>query len=223
MGELYSLSNDLRDNVLAMAEIVEQKFHGLVKFEEYIVLPDYGEKIVIRFNLMKDDNKSLEELDEIENSIRNILVNDYWGNLLGNNYEKFGFNRSGIVDSLKSIDLNVDDKVIDYKETSYCHHIKKDKEQLRNLLNLLPQQKIWEIQILNEEDIKALILIVDEGIESESAYEKLFEKDLNIDEQPIKVICFKNHKSFNGIIKAYFMAKQNNISLTHMIMKYQQV
>lgn len=222
MGKLYSLSDDLKEKVLTMAGIVENRFHGLVKFEEYIVLPDYGERIVIRFNLTKDDNKSLEELDEIENSIRNILGNDYWGNLLGNNFEKLGFNISGMVSSLKNIDLNIDNNVIDYKDTTYCQYIKRDKEQIRNLLNLSPQQKIWEIQVSNGEDIDAFILIVDEGIESENLYEKLFEKVLDIDNQTVKVIYLKNHKSFKGIIKAYFTAEKNNISLIHMIIKYQK-
>lgn len=222
MDKLYSLSNDLRENVLAMAGLVEGSLNGIVKFDEYIVLPDYGEKVVIRFNLINNNNRSLDELDEIENSIRNILGPDYWGNLLGDNYEKHGFNRQALPYSLKNIDLSIDDKIINYKDTSYCQHIKRDKEQIRKLLTLSPQQKIWEIQILNGTAIDALILIVDESKECEGEYENLFEKNLIINDHTIKVICYKNRKSFKGIMKAYFMAEQNNISLNHMVMKYQQ-
>jgi hypothetical protein len=222
MDKLYSLSNDLIENVLAMARLVEEKLGGIVKFEEYIVLPDYGEKIVIRFKLTNDIYMSIEELDEIENSIRNILGVDYWANLLGDNYEKFGFNRHRLSDSLKNIDLNILDNVINYKSTSYCQYIKRDKETIRKLLSLTSQQKIWEIQSLSDKDIYGLILIIDESIKSEGEFENLFEKDLNIDDQIIKIIYCKNHKSFNGIIKAYIMAEKNKISLNHMIMKYQQ-
>jgi hypothetical protein len=222
MSKLYSLSNDLKEKVLGLAGIIEHELNGIVKFAEYIVLPDYGEKIVIRFDLINDENKCLEELDDIENTMRNILGKDYWGNILGNNYEKVGFNRALMLDSLKNIDLNVDDNIIDCEETSYCQHIKNDKEQIRELLKLTSQQKIWEIQGLSGEDVEAWILIVDEGFESESSYEKLSERVLKINDLAVKVIYFKNHKSFKGIIKAYFMAEQNNISLQHMIINYQQ-
>ncbi|MBM7581800.1 hypothetical protein JOD02_000637 [Caldicoprobacter guelmensis] len=223
MCKLYSLSDNLKKNVLDMAKMVENHFDGLVKFEEYIVLPDYGAKIIIRFGLTEDNCKSLEELDEIESTIRNILGNDYWGILLGNSYEKFGFNSSKMIDSLINIDLIVDDKVVQYKDTSYSQHIKRDKEIIKNILNLSSQQKIWEIQVLNGEDVDALILIVDEGVVSQYPNEKLFEREFNIGELKIKAICFKYNRSFDGIVKAYFIAEQSNLSVAHVIMKYQQV
>ena len=204
-----------------MAKIIEHELNGMVKFAEYIILPDYGEKVVIRFDLINGENIGLKELDDIENTMRSILGKDYWGNILGNNYEKLGFNRDLMLDSLKNIDLNVDDKSIYYEETSYCRYIKNDKEQIRKFLNLTPQQKIWEIQVFNGEDVDASILIIDESVESDNSYGKLSEKVLKIDDQIVKVIYLRNHKSFNGIIKAYFMAEQNNISLQHMIINFQ--
>ena len=221
MNKLYSLSNNLKEKVLDMAKIIEHELNGMVKFAEYIILPDYGEKVVIRFDLINGENIGLKELDDIENTMRSILGKDYWGNILGNNYEKLGFNRDLMLDSLKNIDLNVDDKSIYYEETSYCRYIKNDKEQIRKSLNLTPQQKIWEIQVFNGEDVDASILIIDESVESDNSYGKLSEKVLKIDDQIVKVIYLRNHKSFNGIIKAYFMAEQNNISLQHMIIKFQ--
>lgn len=221
MNKLYSLSNNLKEKVLDMAKIIEHELNGMVKFAEYIILPDYGEKVVIRFDLINGENIGLKELDDIENTMRSILGKDYWGNILGNNYEKLGFNRDLMLDSLKNIDLNVDDKSIYYEETSYCRYIKNDKEQIRKFLNLTPQQKIWEIQVFNGEDVDASILIIDESVESDNSYGKLSEKVLKIDDQIVKVIYLRNHKSFNGIIKAYFMAEQNNISLQHMIINFQ--
>lgn len=181
------------------------------------------EKIIIRFDLKEDSVKSLEELDEIESTIRRILGSDYWGNLLGKSYERFGFDSSGMINSLVNIDLIVDDKVVQYKDTSYCQYIKKDKELIKNILNLSSQQKIWEIQVMEEEDVDALIIIIDEGIVSQEPYERLFERELKIGGFNIKAICFKYNKSFDGIIKAYFIAEQSNLSLAHVIMKYQQV
>lgn len=221
MGKLYSLSSELRETVLAMARLVEEKLQGVVKFDEYIVLPDYGKKIVIRFNLIEYSIKYLEELDEIENSIRNILGDDFWGNLVGRNFEKFGFNKDELANSLKNIDLNIDDKVINYKDTSYCKFVKRDREEIRKLLDLSSQQKIWEIQVSGYKDIDGLILIVDESFECEGELEVLSEKNLNIEDQVIRAVICKNHKSFNGIIKAYFIAEHNNISLNHVIIQYQ--
>jgi len=223
MCELYSLSDDLKKKVLDMAKMVEDHFNGLVKFEKYIVLPDYGAKIIIRFGLTEDSCKSLEELDEIESTIRNILGNDYWGNLLGKSYEKFGFNSNKMIDSLINIDLLVDDKVVQHKDTSYSQYIKRDGEIIRDILDLSPRQKIWEIQALNGEEIDALILIVDEGIISQESYEKLFEREFNIGKRRIKAVCLEYNRSFNGLLKAYFIAEQSKLSTAHVIMKYQQV
>lgn len=53
MCKLYSLSDNLKKKVLDMAKMVENHFDGLVKFEEYIVLLDYGAKIIIIYNVIK--------------------------------------------------------------------------------------------------------------------------------------------------------------------------
>lgn len=224
MCKLYSLSDQLREKVCDMVKLVECELKGLVKFEEYIVLLECPEKVIIRFDLISREGKSLEELDVIENKIRNILGKEYWGNLVGNNYEKVGFKRELMLDSLKSIDLKVNDKVIKYEETSNCFYLKNDKDKIKESLNLTPQQRIWEVQILNgEEDSDAAILIVDESIESDSFYEILHEKRLELEGKNIKIIYLKNHKSFYGIIKAYFIAQEKNISLQHVIINYQEV
>jgi len=221
VGKLYSLSSELSENVLDMARLVEEELQGVVKFDEYIVLPDYGEKIVVRFNLKDDSNKCLEELDEIVNSIRNILGDNYWGNLVGHNFEKFGFSKDKLANSLKNINLNIDDKVVNYKDTSYCKFVERDREEIRKLFDLSSQQKIWEIQATGYKDIDGLILIVDESFECEGELEVLSEKNINIEDQVIRAVICKNHKSFIGIIKAYFIAEHNNISLNHVIIQYQ--
>jgi len=46
MNKLYSLSDDLKQS-FDMAKAVENNFHGLVKFNEYIALPDYGKKLLL--------------------------------------------------------------------------------------------------------------------------------------------------------------------------------
>jgi len=224
MSKLYSLSEELKSSVFDTAKAVESDFHGLVKFIEYIVLPDYGEKIIIRFSLSYDV-KSLEELDEIESKIRLVLGNDYWGDLLGDSFRKFGFDSDKMLDSLKKIDLKVDDEVIQFKETSYCRNIRKDKKIIRDMLNLSPQYRIWEIQPPSEDEPEALVLIIDKGVVSDNPYEneRLFERKLKTGDQSIKAICFKDDKSFDALIKAYFLAEQHNLSLSHVIMNHQQI
>lgn len=46
---LYSLSKELKSEIDKRIKMVQDRFGSVITFQEYVVIPDYAERIILRF------------------------------------------------------------------------------------------------------------------------------------------------------------------------------
>ena len=78
---LFSGSSQLKETITAVRKKVQNELDKSISLVEYITLPDFGQHIILRFEL--DTSKTLGEIDYLESRLRNLAGRDLWVTLAG--------------------------------------------------------------------------------------------------------------------------------------------
>lgn len=198
-------SEQLKSRIQSISDEISIKSNGKITFEEYISLPYYG-YIILRFNL-NAEQYTIEDLDSYEAMMYDCVKDEFLIDFMGEVYRNIG------------IDYRKMDKLFadcfhfyeheDLAKSSHAEEIKTDAEQLLELCGLSPNLPVWEIQV--EDEIHLLLL----GDSNESLGQY-------INEGTTINVYYAATKSCEGLIRAAFYAKRNNISLANALMQVQE-
>ncbi len=215
---IYSLSDQLKEKITALAGLVERNFSYRVKLEEYIVLPDYGQRVVLRFGL-KVDFSAPEKADEIESMIRELVGDDYWAVLEGRVFYKFGFSPEILESQLSIINNNLPDHILELPETIHSQKLREDAKIIRKVLKLPKDCHIWEIEVPIVESSSYPVIRIVNLKEWGSGYSEEFAKNrAKLGDIICTVEYLKNNDTFKGMLKSYIAATKSGKAVVNYIM-----
>ncbi len=210
---MYVTSQELVNDINLTINRVDLIFGGRLKFDEYIAIPCYGTNIILRFSFIGNDNLTLQEIDELEESLRQTVGERYFGNLMGTVYQKQGLDYTKIKSITQKIDSLIDIEII----TNYFHktELGNDCSQLKSLFNLTETPNIWEIQV-NEDEILVLTLYSGERPAQNNEI-----KAFAGENRKIKLVFIEDDNSYRGLMKTAMLAITQKVSMCHVLLDYQ--
>ena len=198
---MFAEGKPFTDYLEQIKEKVDELTNHKINFEEYVVVPYFG-FIILRFNI-NDNMVSIDELDKYETQLYEIVGNNYLVDFMGSVYHKVGVDFVKLPDKLKQLYETLKKENIDFNPP-YKSRIQVDAEKLLKKTGLNTNQKVWEIQI-EDDEINLLIL------GNENRLIKTIE-----DKTKINVIETKEEECI-GLVRAIFYAKRNKISLARLL------
>lgn len=203
---MYCNSYELLSRIAFLSREINEKSNGKIAFEEYVVLPFYGQ-IVLRFDLLQSSS-TLNDLDCYEALIYESVKDEFLIDFMGRIYSKTGINYSRI-DKLFA-DCSDYYANVHLSKAVYAEQIDADARYLLESCGLDPDLPVWELQF--ENDAIHLFILKDRN-------EKL--GCFRIGSMTVNVLT-ANLQSCKGLMKAVFFAKQNNISLARALLAVQE-
>ena len=197
---MYLQNPDLLNRIHQIAETAEIRTNHKVKFEEYIALPFFGQ-IILRFTLDQEDI-TFEELDCYESMLYDISEDEFLIDFMGSVYQKAGMVFSELDDRLLELsEIYADEPVF---SSVHSAGIKEDETELLKLAGIEEYEKVWEIQV--EEDNWILLIMGKSN------------RKIKEIKEPIKMYVGEvSEKQCTGLMKAAFYAKRNKISLGRLL------
>ena len=189
------------NHITKIKETIDKLTNHKIVFEEYIVVPYFG-FIILRFNL-NDDYVSLDDLDKYERQLYEIVGPDYLVDFMGSTYRKVGVDFSNFSDKLRRFFNVYKNESIEFN-APYKKDIQNDANELLIKAGLNTEEKVWEIQI-EDDEINLLIL------GKENRLIKTIEGQTRINVQEVK------EEECTGLVKAIFYAKRNKVSLGRLL------
>jgi hypothetical protein len=218
-GALYSLSASLQHSISVAAAEACQSVEVRLRFVEYITLPDYGQRVVLRFEPLDKWPESLQEVDALESALRSRLAPDYSATLMGSVYAAIGTPLSDGADALVTIDNTISESVLDDTETTHSASLRHDADAIRESLNLGPTYLVWEIEVPGEETTaKPHILIVNSAEQGYGECSHPPCTEVAFGATSCAVHFLKNNGSFWGCRKAYACAEREGKALGSFIL-----
>lgn len=200
--ELYVKSEKLKLKIEKLVDEVTNIFSN-IRFEEFIVVCDINNMIMLRFDNIDLNEISYNDLIEREKVIRSIVWPDFLANFMGSNYEKFGLNLRELSTTLGKCNNSLEETKLSIKP-SYFNNIEKDSNKFKAIIG--GELKLWEYQVHGES--------VDILYFTDSIIEKYRKND--IDFYPLKYDF-----TYKGIIKAELQAIVEETSLCEILLRYQ--
>ncbi|QAA30715.1 hypothetical protein [Clostridium manihotivorum] len=214
---LFSLSDCLRAEVLETARKVEHELSE-VKFNRYLVLTNYGKRIVLIFDLMDGKINLKTELGLIEEKIRKIAGANFGVRMTDEVYENSGLIEGSFPQSVIRVNNYIDDSVLDDDVNHYSKYIKSDITAIKKHLNLRENQIIWQLNPSNREDITAVLSIVNH--KKDKKFRTVREEIVKIEDKKYIILHFDDDTRFKAINKIYILAEKNRSSLIYELIKY---
>jgi hypothetical protein len=194
-----------------------------LRFVEYITLPDYGQRVVLRFEPLDKWPESLEEVDALESALRSWLAPDYSATLMGSVYAALGMELTDVADALVTIDHTISESVLDDPETTHSAALRHDADAIRESLNLRPTYLVWEIEVPGEETTaKPHIRIVNSAEPGDGECSHPPCTEFAFGSTSCAVHFFKDNRSFWGCCKAYACARREGKALGSFIRTFAQ-
>lgn len=203
---MYCNSTELLSRIDLLSREIHEKSNGKIAFEEYIVLPFYGQ-IVLRFDLLQS-SFTLDDLDCYEALIYESVKDEFLIDFMGRIYSKAGINYS----RMDKLFADCSDYYADVRPSKavYAERIDADARYLLESCGLAPDLPVWELQL--ENDVIHLFILKDRS-------EKL--GCFRIGGITVNVLT-ADLQSCEGLMKAVFFARQNNISLARALLPVQE-
>jgi hypothetical protein len=199
---LYVKSEKLKFKIEKLVDEVTNVFSN-IRFEEFIVVCDINNMIMLRFDNVDLNEISYNDLIEREKVIRSIVWPDFLANFMGSNYEKFGLNLRELSTTLGKCNDSLQEAKLSIKP-SYFYNVEKDSNKLKAIIG--GEIKLWEYQVHGDS--------VDILYFTDSIIEKYRKND--IDFYPLKYDF-----TYKGIIKAELQAIVEETSLCEILLRYQ--
>jgi len=223
--ELYSLSDSLR---LAISEAVDGVYACLtnkVRFIEYITLPDYGQRVILRFEPLAGVVTSLSQADALETQVRCLVSADFWANLhvewraLCNDSAEH-MSGGNMCELLESIDKTFPGSMLDFPATRHSERVREDARTLRAVLHLSPDDSVWEIEVPVEgPDLRPNIRVVMGNEHGSGPSSERADDEVVLGDTRCLVQYLKNNRSFWGATKAYLVAREKGMATVHFVFR----
>ena len=218
---LYSTSQALRSCVRSTAERIVGAFGQPIKLAEYIMLPDFGQRVILRFELIESRSLSFDEADALESRLRGLVGSDYWATLVGSYHGRADYD---LAQRLTQIDQALPAGILRFHPTQHSECIQQDAHIVRDALDLTGDFLIWEIEVpISDRSAPTVIRMIDTGEDGEGLSSRCTSGRVEIGELPYEVIFFKNNASFSGCVKAYFAAQERQMALASFIARFEDV
>ena len=212
---LFCTSQSFTDRIGETARRLYKFIDRPIRLVETIILPDFGQRTILRFDLGDDRELSFEEADQLESDLRILAGPDYWVTLVGSCFRTV---LPDLRQRLLAIDGKISADVIRYAPTCYSGHIKKDAQEIRNWLKLSSTQLLWEIEIPALEIMEEpVIRVINSGKSWDVVSKDPKSEQVKIGNVDFTVVYLENDASFAGCVKAYFMAEKQRMALTSYI------
>lgn len=196
------ISTELLCRIGEIADRVFLSTDGIVMFEEYILLPYYG-NIVLRFDL-KLNEYTIDDLDEYESIIYKITGDEFLIDFMGSVYRKVGMSYDNFNNTLRVCAAKLREEPI--LPSVYSKDMINVTNQLKELLGLSENEKIWEVQ----PDDEPLILLL---AKQEGNIEKLYVAGQCYHIGKVDELCCE------GLMRAAFCAKRTRCSLARILIE----
>ncbi len=148
MPNFYSISSLLQNRILIAVDEVKNHFGNYLFLEEYIVLPDFGQHVILRFEVQSSVD-SLAEIDRIETRLKNIVGQEYWVTLVGSLYRQISpqLNLLELPERLEKLSRLLPNIEIPLASTIHSQQIQNDAEVIRANMKSDEEYSIWEIEV----------------------------------------------------------------------------
>lgn len=140
---LYLQSEELQRQIREISAAAEIQYGGKVRFEEMIALPFFGQ-IILRFDFV-GAVEGLEELDRLENELRDLAGPDFLVDFMGSVYAAAGTDLSGLEERLPALSARYEKEK--RPDSVHAHLLLKDASVLLREAGMDPGIPVWEIQI----------------------------------------------------------------------------
>lgn len=214
---LFSLSDCLKAEILETARKVEHELSE-VRFNRYLVLTNYGKRIVLIFDLIDGKINIKTELGSIEEKIRKIAGANFWIRMTDEVYEKSGLIEGTFPQSVVRVNNYIDDSVLDDNINHYSKYIRSDITSIRKYLNLAEKQVIWQVNPSKREDVTAVLSIVNH--KEDKKFRTVREEIIKIKDKKYIILHFDDETRFKSINKLYILAEKNKSSIIYEVIKY---
>ncbi|GEM_PF-6940780 len=186
-----------------------------VNLQEYIVLPEAGQHIVLRFSV-KEKIDSLLELDILENRLKDLAGENFWAVLVGDSFKhtNIGVLLPSLSDRLIKLSKILQDFPLPISNSPYVDKIKDDAEKIRNALFLKHHEWIWEIEVPWDDATSfPYIRIISRECKGKEERRKVEKMEFLIDYLP-------QNNSYITLVKAYILSRKENRSLLGYIFRH---
>lgn len=212
MPKIFSVSAEFRREVAAAEKRVQNQLGSGVSLCEFITLPDFGQHIILRFEVAAAVT-SLVEIDHLETSLKEIVGRDYWAALVGAVYlqvlpEHF---LAELPSRLEQLSHTLPCVPAPVSASPYAERIQKDAEVIRAHLGLEPECRIWEIESATSENDPPTIRVI-------TGDPDLVQPELaSIGQQQFRVEFLPCNVTYATLLMAYDLASQNRKALLHYL------
>jgi len=218
---LYSTSQALRACVYDTTERILSAFEPPIELVEYITLPDFGQRVILRFELLGRRFASLGEADALESRLRSLAGSDYWATLV-DNYD--GQADYDLAQRLTQIGQALPAGFMQLHPTQHSERIRQDAHIVRDALDLTENCLIWEIEVpISARAAQIIFRIIDTGEDGEGFSSRRTSERVEVGELAGEVVFLKNNASFSGCVKAYFAAQERQMALSSFIAHFGNV
>jgi len=218
---LYSTSQALRSCVQSTAERIVGVFGQPIELVEYITLPDFGQRVILRFGLVGSRIVSFVEADALESRLRALAGPDYWTTLAGNYRGQADY---ALAQRLTQIDQASPAGDLRFHPTPHAERIRQDAQIVRDALDLTDDVLVWEIeQPVSDDAAPITIRMIDTGEDGEGFSSRHTSGRVEVGPLTCEAVFFKNNASFSGCVKAYFAAQQRQMALGSFIAQFGDV
>ncbi len=214
MQELYSVSPALFMKVERIGESIHRKFQGRVSLLEYITLPEMGQHVVLRFDL-REKVSGLNEIDAIENKLSQWVGEDFWAVLVGETYRRVEppLPWATLSTGLEKFSQVVVHEPVPVASTPFASEIEKDAQIIRAHIPLSPDDWVWEVEVpLRAGSSLPIIRIVSKSPRDEQV--------VTIDEREFVVEYVPDNATYEGLVKAYPLARAAGKAVGHYILEH---
>jgi hypothetical protein len=221
MCALFSTSIIVRDAVYSISKQIECAIEQPINLVEYITLPDFGQRIILRYKSVYNRQLSYNEVDMLESRMRTFAGANYWVTLTVDSSEDVDYN---LFHQLVAINRKIPANILDFNPTPHAEEIQQDAYLLRDSLNLTEDLLIWEIEVPIPKTLAPIIIrIIDTSEEGEGPSSRHISEQLKVGDERCQAVFLKNNTSFVGCLKAYFAAEQQQMALVNFISQFKDV
>ena len=218
---LYSTSQELRVAIRDNSERIIGAFGQPIELVEYITLPDFGQRLILRFKLLGSRFASLGEADALESRLRGLAGSDYWATLVDNYHGQADYD---LAQRLTQIDQALHAGILRFHPTPHSEPVRQDAQIVRNALDLTEDYLIWEIEVpISSKAAPTILRIIDTGEEGEGFSSRRTSERAEVGDTICEAVFFRNNPSFSGCVKAYLMAQQRQMALNSYITQFEDL
>jgi hypothetical protein len=205
---LYSTSPGLKAAIRSRAAVMVAGVATPLALVEYIVLPEFGQRVILRFGPVGDQKLSFAQADALETALRRLAGGDYWAALTGDFYAEA---LPDLGQLLIRIEQKIPADVLRYLPTPHTLPILADARTIRAALGLGDGEQVWEIEVgMSAHPAETVIRVTGAPQPGAPARVSIGADDCAVEYMPAG-------PSFAGCVKAYLMAERKQMALNSYI------